>query len=1115
MVVRAAGGTGGGHGFNAPGLGGTAANSIGSLIFAGGNSLNGNAVSGSGSGGGGGATATAVGGQPYGTANRTGGNSGSGVVAPGAGSGGNAGATTVAGNNGVAPGGAGGGSGNGGTTKVAGTGANGQIVITWTDLTLPAATTQAPSSLTPTTLTANGTITDTGGGALENCDQRGFVGDVVSHGAPGNVHPDASGYSTQLWDAAGSYPTGAYSLNATSLVPGHIYIRAFTHNRAGWAYGNEVTVAVPIDAATAAYALTGTDAALRATRQLAAGAASYFLYPGDEVVLTKGTAGKTLPADAGSYDLTGSPATLIHSVPSDPGSYALTGSDATLTPSGAPAARSITAEAGAYTLTGSAVNAVGPVRAVAHNETRSFAASLTLTLPLTVPDRPNRCLVLLTTNPLEAFGYVTGVTWKGTETFESIGRIQTGSGTASVSGWLLTNPSVGAGDIVVTRSGNSAELTIAGATVYEQVHQQSPFVGANGQDRYGIQSPQGLTVFATRNGMSTSAICTPNNDTEFTTDGTRLYSLNSGGLFQGTGATDHKPSGGGGPVTHTWTFTGGPNDLAIGGFALRHVLDVPALIAEPGAYALTGSDATLDYSAVGHMPANAGAYALTGSPATLIRSKPYDPGAYTLTGHAATLTVVPAGGVKSITAESGNYDLTGSAVVFERSVSAVDGTYQLTGFDAVLTASLHITKSILAESGSYALSGSPATLVHSKPYDPGAYSLTGATADLRVSTGPKQITAESGSYTLTGSAIAIERNVESNPGTYVLTGTDATLTKGGLPGHPFINAESAAYTLTGSTATLRYGRFITAVTAAHALTGTDATLRRGRTMAASSTTYALTGTDATLRRGRVVAAAAGAYALTGPDAGLTHQTATSKSIAADPGSYTLTGSVATLRLTHTISALGTSYALTGTDATLTRQGVAAKSIIAESGSYTLTGATVGTHAGRRIAADSGAMTLSGPAAPVTAQRRVLADSGSFALTGREVGFSVSSPGQHPMPALPGVHALTGSPATLRATRKLAALSESYSLTGTDASILPRRRLEAPAGTYALAGSDAGLRVTRRLAAETGVYALVGSAALLASSAELLSRPPVIFDSPVARRIFDSVTRRMVFDTERT
>lgn len=108
---------------------------------------------------------------------------------------------------------------------------------------VPTVTTQAVSSISTTTATGNGNITATGGA---NADHRGFVVDTETHGAPGNVAPSSSGYDNSLnEDASGDFGTGAFTATlgtASALTENTTYYaRAYAHNSAGYAYGDEVT----------------------------------------------------------------------------------------------------------------------------------------------------------------------------------------------------------------------------------------------------------------------------------------------------------------------------------------------------------------------------------------------------------------------------------------------------------------------------------------------------------------------------------------------------------------------------------------------------------------------------------------------------------------------------------------------------------------------------------------------------------------------------------------------------------------------------------------------------------------------------------------------------------
>jgi len=101
----------------------------------------------------------------------------------------------------------------------------------------PTVTTQAADLIEATTARGNGNITDTGG---ENCDIRGIVWDLASHGDPGNVAPGASGYANDVPETD-SFGIGPFTRSLTGLPTGDtIYCRAYAHNSAGYAYGAEV-----------------------------------------------------------------------------------------------------------------------------------------------------------------------------------------------------------------------------------------------------------------------------------------------------------------------------------------------------------------------------------------------------------------------------------------------------------------------------------------------------------------------------------------------------------------------------------------------------------------------------------------------------------------------------------------------------------------------------------------------------------------------------------------------------------------------------------------------------------------------------------------------------------
>ncbi|MDO8557494.1 MAG: LamG domain-containing protein [Candidatus Jorgensenbacteria bacterium] len=99
----------------------------------------------------------------------------------------------------------------------------------------PVVTTQAASSVSSTTATANGNITDIGGSSPTT---RGFKYGLTE---------------TDTWTVSesGTYDTGAYTGSLTGLSPGTTYyVRSFATNAQGTAYGSYVSFATPAVAPT-------------------------------------------------------------------------------------------------------------------------------------------------------------------------------------------------------------------------------------------------------------------------------------------------------------------------------------------------------------------------------------------------------------------------------------------------------------------------------------------------------------------------------------------------------------------------------------------------------------------------------------------------------------------------------------------------------------------------------------------------------------------------------------------------------------------------------------------------------------------------------------------------
>ena len=112
-----------------------------------------------------------------------------------------------------------------------GTGYKPKLVVTYTPVT-PTVTTQAVSSVTNTTCTGNGNITDTGGA---DCSRRGFCYKAGTSGDP--VTTDSVAYDD------GTFGMGAFTKSINGLTPGLGYrVRAYAVNSAGTGYGTTVQV---------------------------------------------------------------------------------------------------------------------------------------------------------------------------------------------------------------------------------------------------------------------------------------------------------------------------------------------------------------------------------------------------------------------------------------------------------------------------------------------------------------------------------------------------------------------------------------------------------------------------------------------------------------------------------------------------------------------------------------------------------------------------------------------------------------------------------------------------------------------------------------------------------
>lgn len=137
---------------------------------------------------------------------------------------------------------------------------------------------------------------------------------------------------------------------------------------------------------------------------------------------------------------------------------------------------------------------------------------------------------------------------------------------------------------------------------------------------------------------------------------------------------------------------------------------------------------------------------------------------------------------------------------------------------------------------------------------------------------------------------------------------------------------------------------------------------------------------------------------------------------------------------------------------------------------------------KTLTADAGSYTLTGTAATPKLGRAVAAGTSSYAVTGSTSGIAKG----RRLAADTGSYAVTGTAATLKRGFKTTADTGAYSLTGEAASVNKGRRLVVDAGAYTLTGVTASLLRGGRVVADTGSYTLSGQTAALLSGYTLVA-----------------------------
>jgi hypothetical protein len=750
-----------------------------------------------------------------------------------------------------------------------------------------------------------------------------------------------------------------------------------------------------------------------------------------------------------------------------------------------------------------------------NNSTRANSASTTITTATFTPDSGVTCLVLKLW-VLSATSRAGGAPTYNGVTMQQAGTTQKAAASPEVSVeiWYLTGASAA---VAATASiPNSGALTIH-------------YTFCTGKAGSGKTSVYDNAVGS--NGTSTNPTCTAftmaANSIGFALVGTGLQTVSGSVTPSHTvleavfdagatgGASQYHINNAGGSVTFSWTA--GSDDWGGAAVSFKEV-NAYSLSCDPGAYTVTGSNATLT-ATVATLTVQ-----IRDSVYGLIRQEVYTPG--TLATSTIALT----------TPERDNVTSWPPFIRLIKANSQIDVAE--VWFDAPPSAG---SPTLSTDIGTYAVTGSDATLVVGRVLstDAGSHTVTGSDVTFVRGFG---LSVDAGSYAVTGSDATLSqpaRALEAAAGSYAVTGADATFARGFS-----LSADAGSYTSTGADASFRRGYAVTGDAGAYAVTGSDATLHEQATLTVrimdgatlireemlTPSTLATSPVElTTLERdavtswpplvrliktnaqidvaevwfdappsaGYTLTVDAGSYAVTGSNATLTYTTAgitgtgdltapaaegegegtvgsTAYSLTCDAGSYAVTGSNATLTFGHVVSAVAGSYAVTGSDASLRVSHV----VITESGAYAVTGSAASTAFGRSLTGDAGSYAVTGSDATFRRGYVLTVDAGAYALTGAIADLLKTGASQ--LTAESGVYAITGSDALLQLARILSANPGSYSVTGADATLVLGRAVIADAGAYAVAGSDATLNRTeaRSLTAEPGAYAVTGSAATL-------------------------------------
>lgn len=474
----------------------------------------------------------------------------------------------------------------------------------------------------------------------------------------------------------------------------------------------------------------------------------------------------TLPADAGSYALTGVAAALAYiaarKLAADTGAFGLTGSDATLHYA---AARRLAADAGLFAVAGIAASlrysgAMAPAPTLGDNAivwSRNGMGTNPQSAGPMVTQTGSKLVVVLACGPEVATQVPTD---NYGNTFVQRGSrveydLYPGYGTNV---FIAENIVGGSGHVVSvdTTAAPFNEFTMHVAEVRGAAKVAGVDFVETSLPAAPISPPVTTTapalMLAYWWGSDGSGVDTITAGDGFTTFAEKATGTTIGGYIQGASA--HRATAAAGTYTVEWTaspaqgailgllsFEGDGNVLGAGTFTLT---GAPAglflgrrMQADAGVLALTGSDATLAYAPATNyaLASDAGSFTASGAAAALLvgRAMPAESGAYATTGAAAgfrTARVLPADG--------GAVTLTGApaALLYVQAgayaMAANAGTFACTGADVALVYQSAPSYTLATEAGAFALAGAQMGFLRDRrlPADTGALVFIGSGAVL-------------------------------------------------------------------------------------------------------------------------------------------------------------------------------------------------------------------------------------------------------------------------------------------------------------------------------------------------------------------------------------------------